>query len=84
MTLKQEALWNSPVMLLTPQQRLSQFRIDLWTQLWNLITETSCISRFKLSTVAEKLMVSLVCYQVQRFNDLSFSLLFHLNIRIFA
>ncbi|CAH1393019.1 unnamed protein product [Nezara viridula] len=63
MTLKQEALWNSPVMLLTPQQRLSQFRVDLWTQLWNLITETSCISRFKLSTVAEKLMVSLVCYQ---------------------
>lgn len=63
MTLSQEALWNLSVMLLTPQQRLCQFRIDLWTQLWNLITESSCISRFKPSTVAEKLMVSLVCYQ---------------------
>ncbi|KAK9497509.1 hypothetical protein O3M35_004214 [Rhynocoris fuscipes] len=62
-TMTQEALWNPSVMLLSPSQRLHQFRSDLWTQLWNLIAETSSTTPFQYTEVAEKLMVSLVCYQ---------------------
>lgn len=60
----QEALWNPSVMLLSPTQRLHQFRTDLWIQLWNLIADASRASPFQHTDVAEKLMVSLICYQV--------------------
>uniref|UniRef100_T1HBR6 Gamma-secretase-activating protein C-terminal domain-containing protein n=1 Tax=Rhodnius prolixus TaxID=13249 RepID=T1HBR6_RHOPR len=64
MTMTQEALWNPSVMLLSPTQRLHQFRTDLWIQLWNLIADASRASPFQHTDVAEKLMVSLICYQV--------------------
>ena len=64
MTVSHEALWNPAVMLLSPRQRLCPLRIDLWTKLWDLIAASANIARFKPSTVVEKLMVSLVCYQV--------------------
>lgn len=63
MTMTQEALWNPSVMLLSPTQRLHQFRTDLWIQLWNLIADASRASPFQHTEVAEKLMVSLICYQ---------------------
>lgn len=68
LTLEQEMLCNPSVMLLTPRQRLIPFRSDIWTKLWNHlpnhILTHSQTSRFKNSTVVEKLSVSLICYQV--------------------
>ncbi|XP_065226070.1 protein pigeon isoform X2 [Planococcus citri] len=67
LTLEQEMLCNPSVMLLTPRQRLIPFRSDIWTKLWNHlpahILTHSQTSRFKNSTVVEKLSVSLICYQ---------------------
>ncbi|KAL1129736.1 hypothetical protein AAG570_012680 [Ranatra chinensis] len=63
MTITQESLWNPAVMLLSPRQRVCSHRIDLWTKLWDLIAASADVVRFKPSTVVEKLMVSLVCYQ---------------------
>lgn len=63
MSLSQESLWNPAVMLLSPQQRLVPFRTDMWTRLWDLLSTNANLVRFKPTTVADKLMVSLVCYQ---------------------
>lgn len=72
MSLNQESLWNPAVMLLSPQQRLVPFRTDMWTRLWDLLSTNADLVRFKPTTVADKLMVSLVCYQV------SFIFFFHI------
>lgn len=74
LSLSQEMLENPRVMLLSPRQRLIPFRDDLWTRLWELLpggsiiednaTSRQEIPRFSNTTVAVKLNISLVCYQV--------------------
>lgn len=69
-TLNQETLWNTAMMLLSPQQRVVPYRVDMWTQLWDQLARKTSKekTRFKPSQVADKLMVSLVCYQVRLFS----------------
>lgn len=63
--LSQDILWNASMMLLSPQQRIVPFRSDIWVKLWEQLAKLSKgTQRFKPSQVLEKLMVSLVCYQV--------------------
>ncbi|GBP54670.1 Protein pigeon [Eumeta japonica] len=62
-SVSQEKLWNSAVVLLEPRQRISQFSEDMWTRLWELLSSRTEQKRFKCTQVLDKLRVSLHCYQ---------------------
>lgn len=62
-SVSQEKLWNSSVVVLAPRQRVCQFAEDVWTRLWAALNEPR-VTRLQPSAVLDKLRVSLHCYQV--------------------
>ncbi|XP_045482490.1 protein pigeon [Harmonia axyridis] len=62
--LTQDMLWNTSMMLLSPQQRLVPYRSDMWIKLWEqLAVVLKGKQRFRPAQVVDKLRISLVCYQ---------------------
>ncbi|XP_049691979.2 protein pigeon isoform X2 [Helicoverpa armigera] len=61
-SVSQEKLWNSAVVVLAPRQRVCQFAEDVWTRLWRALNDT-VHKRLQPQAVIDKLRVSLHCYQ---------------------
>ncbi|CAH0694922.1 unnamed protein product [Spodoptera exigua] len=61
-SVSQEKLWNSSVVVLAPRQRVCQFAEDVWTRLWAALNDLPQ-KRLQPQAVIDKLRVSLHCYQ---------------------